>query len=158
MNKNAIEKDVLPLTLKSLLNQEVFRSQTQIVKALSIAGFENVTQSKVSRLLDKMGAIKIRNEQNNAIYKLPNKQNTPRISQAIDSVILEIKHNNVQIIIKTVKGGATLIANIIDVLGESHGILACMANDNILLVIPTDIKKIDLIIHRIQLHLNLPTS
>ena len=104
-------------TFKTLLQDQRFGSQLQLARALSLRGFENVTQTRVSRLLHKVGAIKIRNHNNDAVYRLPEKQYIPCGQQAIDSVVLDIKHNQVQIIIKTVIGAATLISKMIESMG-----------------------------------------
>jgi transcriptional regulator of arginine metabolism len=82
-------------TFKTLLQDQRFGSQLQLARALSLRGFENVTQTRVSRLLHKVGAIKIRNHNNDAVYRLPEKQHIPCGQQAIDSVVLDIKHNQV---------------------------------------------------------------
>jgi len=139
---NVSESDLLD-TVKSLLNDQRFGSQLQLARALSLRGFENVTQTRISRLLKKVGAIKFRNNNNDAVYRLPAKQHIPLVQESIDSVILEIKHNNMQIIIKTVIGAATLISKIVEDMGESFGILACMSSDNTILVIPSNVGNIE---------------
>jgi len=139
---NVSETDLLD-TIKSLLNDQCFGSQLQLTQALSVRGFENVSQTRISRLLNKVGAIKFRDNNNDAVYRLPAKQHIPRVQQSIDSVILEIKHNNMQIVIKTVIGAATIISKIVEEMGESSGVLACMASDNTILVIPIDVNKIE---------------
>ncbi len=142
-------------TFKALLQDQRFGSQLQLARALSLRGFENVTQTRVSRLLNKVGAIKIRNHNNDAVYRLPEQQYIPRGLQAIDSVVLDIKHNHVQIIIKTIIGAATLISKMIENMGEQAGVLACMASDNTILVIPADVSKIQQTMTSIIEHLDV---
>ena len=142
-------------TFKTLLQDQRFGSQLQLARALSLRGFENVTQTRVSRLLHKVGAIKIRNHNNDAVYRLPEKQYMPCGQQAIDSVVLDIKHNQVQIIIKTVIGAATLISKMIESMGEQSGVLACMASDSTILVIPTDVNHIEATMASIVAHLDV---
>jgi transcriptional regulator of arginine metabolism len=142
-------------TFKTLLQDQRFGSQLQLARALSLRGFENVTQTRISRLLNKVGAIKIRNYNNDAVYRLPEQQYIPRGLQAIDSVVLDIKHNQVQIIIKTIIGAATLISKIIENMGEQAGVLACMASDNTILVIPTDVDEIQQTMVSIIEHLDV---
>lgn len=142
-------------TFKTLLQDQRFGSQLQLARALSLRGFENVTQTRVSRLLHKVGAIKIRNHNNDAVYRLPEKQYIPCGQQAIDSVVLDIKHNQVQIIIKTVIGAATLISKMIESMGEQSGVLACMASDSTILVIPTDVNYIEATMASIVAHLDV---
>ncbi|MDP7591111.1 MAG: ArgR family transcriptional regulator [Litorilituus sp.] len=137
-----IESDLLD-TFKSLLQEQCFGTQQQLARALSLRGFENITQTRISRLLQKVGAIKVRNHHNKIVYRLAEKHYIPRGQQAIDSVVLDVKHNNIQIIIKTVIGAATLIAKMIEDMCEDAGVLACMASDNTILVILSDVNKIE---------------
>ncbi len=154
---NSVANPALITTFKSLLNEQRFGSQIELVAALSSHGF-NITQTRVSRLLIKLGAIKIRNHRNNFIYKLPGEQNVPRVKQAIDSVVLDIKHNNAQIIIKTVVGGGRLITKIIETMDETSGVLACIGSDNTILVIPTDVREVEQIHCNIIKYLNIKYS
>lgn len=151
---NVAEPELLD-TFKSLLQNQHFSSQLQLARALSTRGFENVTQTRVSRLLNKVGAVKIRNHKNNFVYRLPEKQAIPRAQQAIDSVVLNVKHNHVHIIIKTVIGAATLISKMIENMGEQAGILGCMASDNTILIIPTNVDQIEQIRLAIIEHLDI---
>lgn len=136
------ESDLLD-TVKSLLNNQRFGSQLQLARALSLYGFENVTQTRISRLLKKLGAIKFRDNNNDAVYRLPAQQHIPRVQQSIDSVVLTINHNNMQIIIKTVIGAATLISKMIENMEESYGVLGCIASDSTILVVINDVNNID---------------
>ncbi|MGB1200596.1 MAG: ArgR family transcriptional regulator [Cognaticolwellia aestuarii] len=155
MNSMKVAEPELINTFKALLQDQRFGSQLQLARALSLRGFENVTQTRVSRLLHKVGAVKIRNHNNDAVYRLPEKQHIPCGQQAIDSVVLDIKHNQVQIIIKTVIGAATLISKMIESMGEQSGVLACMASDSAILVIPTDVERIQQTMTAIIEHVNL---
>lgn len=142
-NKMKVAESELLDTFRALLQEQCFGSQSQLSRALSLRGFKNVTQTRISRLLNKVGAIKVRNYNNDIVYRLPEKHYIPRGQQAIDSVVLDVKHNNIQIIIKTIIGAATLIAKMIEDMGEEAGVLACMASDNTILVILSDVSKIE---------------
>ncbi len=67
----------------------------------------------------------------------------PRINDAIDSIGLSVKHNGSQIILKTAAGGASLIARILDSLEGAFGILGTISGDDTVLVIPSDINRVD---------------
>jgi transcriptional regulator of arginine metabolism len=142
---------------KLILNEQRFGSQIELAQALSLYGF-NITQTRVSRLLKKLGAIKVRNHKNNFIYKLPNEHNVPRVKQAIDSVVLAIRHNNAQIIIKTIVGGGRLITKIIETMDETTGVLACIGSDNTILVIPVDVAKVEQVYGNVLKYLNIRNS
>lgn len=130
-------------TFKRLLKEKEFRSQDELVYDLSLKGFENISQSKVSRLLSKVGAIKIRNAKNNVIYQLPEELFIPRVNFPIDTIVLSIKNNGTQIIMKTAAGGASIIARVLDSLEGSFGILGTISGDDTVLIVPLDTKKID---------------
>ena len=130
-------------TFKRLLKEKEFRSQDELVYDLSLKGFENISQSKVSRLLSKVGAIKIRNAKNNVIYQLPEELFIPRVNFPIDTIVLSIKNNGTQIIMKTAAGGASIIARVLDSLEGSFGILGTISGDDTVLIVPMDTKKID---------------
>lgn len=130
-------------SLKSLLQERRFATQNELIRELSLIGVERVSQTKLSHSLTKLGAMKIRINKHKFAYCLPEKQNVPHARQTIDSLVLDIKHNGVQIVIKTVIGAATLLSKIIEKLGESSGVLGCIASDNIVLVIPTNVLYIE---------------
>ena len=154
LNGNSATNPALITTFKLLLNERRFGSQLELVTALSSHGF-NITQTRVSRLLIKLGAIKTRNHRNDFIYKLPGEQDIPGVKQTIDSVVLDIKHNNAQIIIKTIVGGGRLITKIIETMDETSGVLACIGSDNTILVIPTDIANVKQVYRNVIKYLNI---
>ncbi|SUI40242.1 Arginine repressor [Serratia marcescens] len=59
--RNPAKQEDLIKTFKALLKEEKFSSQGEIVLALQEEGFENINQSKVSRMLTKFGAVRTRN-------------------------------------------------------------------------------------------------
>ncbi len=86
---------------KRLLKGQCYGSQGQLAQALSAQGFENMSQAKISRLLSKLGAVKTRNANNEMIYILPDELAVPKSKHSIESVVLSVKHNGMQIILKT---------------------------------------------------------
>lgn len=129
-------------TFKALLKQQRYGSQVQLASALATQGFANVSQTKISRLLSKLGAIKTRNTTNQVVYILPEEMVIPKSKHAIQSIVLSVKHNHVQIILKTGIGGAPLIARMLDNMGESAGILGTLAGDDTIFIAPTDVDRI----------------
>ena len=146
-NKNESE---LIMAFKRLLRDQCYGSQGQLADALAELGFENLSQAKISRLLAKLGAVKSRNTSDQTVYILPEELVIPRSKHAIQSVVLGVKHNNMQIILKTGIGGAPLIARMLDSMGEAAGILGTLAGDDTIFIAPTDINKIDEIAHSIR--------
>ncbi|MFC4280798.1 transcriptional regulator ArgR [Thalassotalea piscium] len=132
----------LVFAFKALLHEQCYGSQGQLADALAEQGFANMSQAKISRLLSKLGAVKMRNTNNEVVYILPDELAIPRSKQAIESVVMSVKHNNMQIIVKTGIGGAPLISRMLDSLGESAGILGTLAGDDTIFIAPSDINKI----------------
>lgn len=128
---------------KRLLKEQCYGSQGQLADALSEQGFDNMSQAKISRLLSKLGAVKTRNTNNEMIYILPDELAVPKSKQSIESVVLSVKHNSMQIILKTGIGGAPLISRMLDSMGESAGILGTLAGDDTIFIAPIDVNRIE---------------
>lgn len=133
----------LVIAFKALLHEQCYGSQSQLADALAEQGFKNMSQAKISRLLSKLGAVKMRNASDQVVYILPDELAIPKSRQAIQSVVVSVKHNNMQIIVKTGIGGAPLISRMLDSMGESAGILGTLAGDDTIFIAPYDVAKID---------------
>lgn len=136
-------ESALTQTFKDLLKEQCYGSQSQLAEALQNKGFENISQAKISRILSKLGAVKMRNASSQVVYILPDELAVPRTKQAIRSVVLSVKNNGMQIIVKTGIGGASLISRMLDSMGESAGILGTLAGDDTIFIAPVNIKDID---------------
>jgi len=133
----------LILAFKSLLKDQCYGSQSQLAEALGKQGFTNMSQAKISRLLSKLGAVKMRNVNEQVVYILPDELAVPKSKQSIQSVVVSVKHNNMQIILKTGIGGAPLISRMLDSLGEPAGILGTLAGDDTIFIAPIDVNRIE---------------
>ena len=142
---------------KVILKEQSYGSQSQLATALAEKGFENMSQAKISRLLSKMGAVKTRNATSQIVYILPDSLAIPKSKQAIQSVVLGVKHNGMQIILKTGIGGAPLIARMLDSMGEAAGILGTLAGDDTIFIAPTTVERIDEITQSIKNLLDVKT-
>jgi transcriptional regulator of arginine metabolism len=149
------KSSALITAFKVMLKEKEYRSQDELVFELSLRGFDNISQSKVSRMLAKVGAIKARNTQNKIVYKLPNELVMPRINCAIFTLALSVQNNGTQIILKTGAGGAPLVARVLDSLESSFGILGTIAGDDTVLIIPSYINKINDVTHNISVLLRI---
>ena len=151
---NKTEAELI-VAFKSVLREHCHSSQGQLAAALVKKGFDNISQSKISRMLSKLGAVKTRNSNSEVVYYLSDELTIPRSKQPIQSIVLSVKHNKVQIVLKTGIGGAPLIARILDIMGESAGILGTLAGDDTIIIVPTDIERIDEITQAIIVSLDL---
>ena len=144
------KQEALVQAFKDLLNQEQFSSQGDIADALKSQGFENISQSKVSRMLSKFGAVRTRNARQEMVYCLPAELGMPTAKSPLKQLVLDIEHNDVMIIIRTSPGAAQLIARLLDSLSKSDGVLGTIAGDDTIFIAPTDVSKIDETIKKLE--------
>ena len=144
------KQEALVQAFKDLLNQEQFSSQGDIADALKAQGFENISQSKVSLMLSKFGAVRTRNARQEMVYCLPAELGMPTAKSPLKQLVLDIEHNDVMIIIRTSPGAAQLIARLLDSLSKSDGVLGTIAGDDTIFIAPTDVKAIKQTISRLE--------
>ena len=109
---------------KALLKEEKFGSQSEIVAALQEMGFENINQSKVSRMLSKFGAVRTRNTKMEMVYQLPAELGVPATSSPLRNLVT-------------------------DSVGKSEGILGTIAGDDTIFHTPTAHTPIIELVNRI---------
>ena len=136
--RHQTKQEDLNKAFNALLKKEKFCSQSEIVLALLEAGFENINQSKVSRMLTKFGAIRTRNAKMETVYCLPATPGVPNTSSPLKNLVSDIDFNDSVIVIRTSPGAAQLIARLLDSLGKKDGILGTIAGDDTIFVTPTN--------------------
>jgi len=153
------KQEALIQAFKELLKQEQFGSQGDIVDDLKSQGFDNISQSKVSRMLSKYGAVRTRNARQEMVYCLPAELGVPTAKSPLRQLVLDIEHNDVMIIIRTSPGAAQLIARLLDSLSKSDGVLGTIAGDDTIFIAPTDVNQIKQTIVKLELLFskNLPS-
>ena len=134
----ASKQNDLITVFKELLKQEKFSSQLEIVQALQEAGFANINQSKVSRLLTKFGAVRTRNAKMEMIYCLPPELGMPTANSPLRNLILDIDYNDSLVVIKTTPGAAQLIARLLDSISKAQGVLGSIAGDDTIFSTPAN--------------------
>ena len=88
------KQEALVKAFKSLLKEENFGSQGEIVDALKEQGFDNISQSKVSRMLSKFGAVRTRNAKQEMVYCLPAEMGVPTAKSPLRQLVIDIMHKN----------------------------------------------------------------
>ena len=144
------KQEALVNAFKDLLKQEQFGSQGDIVDALKNQGFDNISQSKVSRMLSKFGAVRTRNARQDMVYCLPAELGVPTAKSPLKQLVLDIESNDVMIIVRTSPGAAQLIARLLDSLSKSDGVLGTIAGDDTIFIAPTDVTQIEEIKERLH--------
>ncbi len=145
------KQEALVQAFKDLLKEEQFGSQGEIVDALKAQGFENISQSKVSRMLSKYGAVRTRNARQDMVYCLPAELGVPTAKSPLRQLVLDIEHNEMMIIIRTSPGAAQLIARLLDSLSKSDGVLGTIAGDDTIFIAPTNVSEIKKTIEKLEL-------
>tara|TARA_R110002126_G_scaffold187410_1_gene336010 strand:+ start:501 stop:980 length:480 start_codon:yes stop_codon:yes gene_type:complete len=126
--------------LKRVLLHGGNTTQEAIVLALEEQG-HNVNQSKISRLLRKINAIKTKNDQGAMVYCLPHDAEAPPIHSSLSDLVIDIVANESMIIIKTSPGAASLLARVLD--QKKCQILGTIAGDDTIFVAPESIQSIE---------------
>ena len=142
--------DALIKAFKQLLKEERCGSQGQIASQLQAMGFDNISQSKVSRLLSRYGAVRTRNALNELVYCLPPELGKLDSNIVIKDLVEDIHHNHSLIVIRTSPGAAQMIARLLDSVGRSEGILGCVAGDDTIFVAPMSADGIEQTMERIE--------
>ncbi|ADN77573.1 transcriptional regulator, ArgR family [Ferrimonas balearica DSM 9799] len=138
--RNANAQEELVRAFKSLLKEERFGSQGEIVAALQAAGFNNINQSKVSRMLSKFGAVRTRNAKQEMVYCLPAELGVPTANAQLRNLVLDVDNNGAMIVVRTSPGAAQLIARLLDSMGKAEGILGTIAGDDTIFIAPSQIS------------------
>ena len=135
--------------LRQLLIEGKVTTQEDLCSALETIG-HTINQSKISRLLRKIGAVKSKNEQGQIVYRLPIEPAPPTTSSQLSSLIMDVVANEVTIIVTMSPGSAQLIGRILDHHKKHLQVLATIAGDDTIIVVPTSIKTIDYSVKEIR--------
>lgn len=126
--------------LNKILLQGITATQETICIELERRGHQ-VNQSKISRLLRNINAIKSKNDRGEMVYRLPHDVAPPSVSTTLAELVIDIMANESIIIIKTSPGSASLIARIID--DKRCHVIGTIAGDDTIFVAPQSVEKIN---------------
>lgn len=141
-DKDAQQENAMIEALKQILFSGAAGTQEEIIQALEQKHF-TVNQSKISRLLRKLGAVKITNERKQIIYALPREPAPPTSRLVLSQLIVNITMNETLIVIHTNPGSASLIARLLDHNVEELQVLGTVAGDDTVFIAPKSVKNID---------------
>ncbi|MCK1797889.1 arginine repressor [Streptomyces sp. XM4193] len=132
-----------------ILGRQLVRSQSQLAKLLLDDGL-SVTQATLSRDLDELGAVKIRNSQGELIYAVPSEGGfrTPRaplgesategrLSRLAAELLISAEASANLVVLRTPPGAAQFLASAVDA-AELFEIIGTIAGDDTLLLISRD--------------------
>ncbi|BDH44190.1 arginine repressor [Salmonella enterica subsp. enterica serovar Choleraesuis] len=121
---------------KVMLREENISSQNEIVDYLKERGFTHMNQSRVSRMLASLGAVRARNARMEMVYCLPSELGVPTTDTPLFKSIVDITANDTMVVTHTVPGAAPLIARMLDSCGKPEGILGTIAGDDTIFIVP----------------------
>ena len=135
--------------LKLLLTAQSVSTQQSLCRLLQDKGFD-VNQAKISRLLRKLGVLKIKDASGALIYRLPRDPVPPSAHSSLQHLVTDIHMNESLIVIHTSPGSASLIARMLDHHQDELGILGVVAGDDTLFVAPRSVGQIDVVLARVS--------
>jgi transcriptional regulator of arginine metabolism len=144
------KQEQLIKAFKDILKDENAGSQGEIVDLLKKEGHHNISQSKISRMLSKFGAVRTRNARGDMVYCLPPELGMPTAKSPLKQLVLDITHNKVMLIIRTSPGAAQLIARLLDSLSQKDGVLGTIAGDDTIFIAPASVDEIDDLAARVE--------
>lgn len=150
MHQDNTNKSDLLDDLRQLLLEGKVTRQEDICIALQAKGHQ-VNQSKISRLIRKLNAIKSKNELGQVVYRLAREPMPPTTSSSqLSSLVIDIIANETMIIVNTSPGAAQLVARVLDYNKNNIQILGTIAGDDSIFIAPLSIKTIDNSIQQIK--------
>lgn len=146
--------------IRAILVEGKARTQSEIRNALEEKG-ELISQPKVSRLLHKIGAVKLVDDEGKTHYRLPHESglihelSSVKEKEMVQQLILQVIANESLIIIHTTPGAASMVARILDQHGSQLDIIGTIAGDDSIFIALKDSSKIPDVVHSINELLNL---
>ncbi|HXF57472.1 MAG TPA: arginine repressor [Actinomycetota bacterium] len=123
--------------LLDLVRREPLSTQEEIREALARLGFE-ATQSTISRDLEEMGLVRVRDAQGRMRYARPGEAGTAaavaRLRTLLAEFVERIEASGNLAVVTTPPGAANAVAEAIDHAGV-EGVLGTVAGDNTILVV-----------------------
>lgn len=135
------------LAIKEILATKDVASQDELAKELLRKGFE-VNQATLSRDMKELGIAKVITA-DGVWYQLQPDSEAHRLKMLLAYEIESIQANECVVVVKTLRGRASGVAEILDQL-EIPDILGTIAGDDTIFIAPTSAKKIPAIVKRIK--------
>lgn len=135
-------RPMLLLQLKEIIRKGGIGTQEEIGSELQKLGYEDINQTKVSRMLRKIGAVKSKNEDGVVVYHLPKEPPPPTLDSPLSDLVIDIISNENCLIVHTSPGSASLIARLLDYHRKQAHVLGTIAGDDTVLVLPESVARI----------------
>lgn len=128
--------------IRKLIGEGGVSSQARLVELLEAEGFP-ITQATVSRDLDALGAIKVRNDDGSVHYSTavsPEELSEAemKLRRAVNDFVEELAVSDNIVVIHTPPGAAHLVAGAVDA-ARVEGVLGTIAGDDTLMVVADEV-------------------
>jgi len=124
--------------MRRLVQESHLSTQVELAEALRAEGFDAV-QATVSRDIAQLGLVKVRNAEGRLVYALPGAEDLDRLNELVTALrrwVVSLEPSNGLLVVKTVPGYATPLADAIDASGAE--IAGTIAGENTVFVAPRD--------------------
>jgi transcriptional regulator of arginine metabolism len=137
------ERHRLKCVATELLLSGKIQSQEELREKLFAKGF-NLNQSKISRLIHRLGALKIPNTIGQLTYTLPEIAPPPGVTSQVSDLVVAIKKNEAMIVVYTNYGAANLVARLLEYHDFNREILGTIAGSDTIFVAPKSVQSIEI--------------
>lgn len=141
--------------IRDILMTGKAHTQTEIRKSLIERGV-HISQPNISRLLHKLGAVKLVDASGKTQYRLPHETGliheltSPQENAFMQQFVLDVVSNDVQIIVYTTPGAASMVARVLDLHRMDLKVLGCIAGDDTIFIAPQQTQDIHTTVMSIQ--------
>lgn len=146
MEKRSVRHEAI----RTLINAYAIENQEQLSKLLFAQCGIQIDQSSLSRDLKEIGCFKTRNSSGTLIYELPGQE---RHGNLVRSAIMSIESNEAMIVIKTLAGMAAFVGDYLDAHATELHIIATLAGENTVLVVPRSVRRIERVLFMVRAQL-----
>lgn len=135
-----------------IVSERVIKSQRELVKALSEAGFK-VTQATVSRDIRELGLIKV-SSKSGMRYVTPesgvrNVKEEERLRRLVRDAVVQVDNSDNLVVVKTLPGAAQGVASAVDQ-ALWPGVIGTVAGDDTFLIVARSRTKATAVRHRLH--------
>ena len=134
-----------------LVHREPLGSQTAILERLREQGYE-VTQPTVSRDLEELGLVRVRDATGHLRYATPTEGATggvERLHRVLAEFVLGLEASRNIVVVRTPPGSANTVAQVIDQVGLED-VIGTVAGDDTILVVAREGVRGSTVLRRLQ--------
>lgn len=136
----------LNTAVKKVIENNIVKTQTDLTELLKKAGFKT-TQSNLSRVLKKVGAVKKTDDKGQSFYIIQEKP--LEVEPWVGDIVKNIKNNGYNIVIMTYSGAANMVCEIIDE-QKFEEVMGTVAGDNSIIIAPNNIDDIEFLTQKLE--------